>query len=508
MGLNVLEPSTQADPQSSPALNNMVVLKGIPQKRLGFWQLGGSLSGNVIGVFEFESLSGARTLLAITTTKRYKLDTGSDPAIWTEITGSTAWTGTVADFLDVAIVVGINSSLKKYVVISNGKDKAQFWDGSGNFADYVANLTGYVTHRTMKQFFNSIVTANLTLASSNPQLIAWSVLQQLLDFTGTGSGEIIAPGITGSFVRAEILGDRLALYSEDSICLMTYVGGDQIFSLEIVAQQTRLVSGRTIVNLGPFHVFLSQENAFLFDGSRLVRSLGDKIYRLYRKELAVSRASEAFAYHDAARQQVYFTVPIGATDHAIYVLDYDLYNIAASKWTRQQYSIKPEAMGSWSRVSTLTFDSYWAQHTNANIATFPADSGTTRNGFPVRVLGMSTKVYVADETVSVDDATAVNSYLDTVDFAVPGGFLSELSRWLEIEFEASGSSVDVYYSVDGGSNYTLAGTVTLNSNWGKYRLPIDALGSTFRVRYQHTTTAGTFAVHPWTRAWYRPGGPS
>lgn len=512
LGLNVLEPSSQANTNSSPAFNNFAIIKGLPQKRLGFWQLGSTFSDQVIGVFEFEDLDGQKTLLAITSKHQYKLDTTTDPPTWQSISWSTPWTGGTSDFLDVCVAVGKNSggAFAKWVIITNGLDRPLYWDGvASTFQPYAPDITDFATYRSMRSFFNKLVMANLTTTLDQGQLYGWSADQELLDFTDdtNGAGAAIVPGVQGQFVRVEQLRDRLVLYSENSIALVTFVGGIVILNTEISANETRLVAGRSVVNLGPYHLFLSQENIFLFDGTSLVRTMGDAIFRQYRNELAVNRIFESFGFHDAARQQVFFTIPVGVSDHATYVLDYNLQDLQNWRWTRQSYAQMPTAMGTWSRTSTLTWDSNWAQTTQWRFATSPWDQGSTKIGFPVRILACGTKVFVADETVSTDGGSTIVATWDTIDYTVPGEFLSSTARWLEIEFEAIGSACNMYYSMDGGRNFTLAGNTTLTGAWTKYKFPIDITGSRIRLRFENSESDGSLSFD-WNRVWFRAGGPA
>lgn len=533
LGFNSLEPSSQLNPAYSPLLKNIQIVKGIPIKRLGLSELvdpdatapdpvSDAFDYTVIGLVEFEDLTGTKTLLAFTPSSQFYLDTSSDPPIWTDISANDSgsppvnlWTATdKADCsFQYAICTGLDgSTYSKWIVVTNGSgDPPLYWDGNAStFVEYEPTLTGFTSFQSIAMFFNRVILANVELSAQNPQMVFFSDIQSLEIFDGTTSGEIVVSGVKGPFVRMVPLGDRLVLYSEDSIAMMSYVGGDAVFSIELVSDETRLVDQKTIVNLGPYHLFLSQENVVFFDGSRLVRTIGDKIFRKYRDELAVNRANEAFAFHDSAKQHVYFTVPTGETGHVTYLLEYNLYNIEDCRWTRYEYFSQPTAMGSFSRVSTLTFDSYWAQTTPADQAQFPADQGSIKEGFPVRVIAFEPTdpvVYLSDDTNSSDAGTAVESFIDTIDFTVPQEFLSVYGRWLEIQLEMSGSEATVYYSTDGGTNYVEASTLTLTGSWTVYTVPIDVNAQQLRVRLENTGTGGSMSYR-WLRVFVRPGGPN
>ena len=65
--------------------------------------------------------------------------------------------------------------------------------------------------------------------------------------------------------------------------------------------------------------------------------------------------------------------------------------------------------------------------------------------FPVRVFGSGTAVYRSEDTLTDDNGVAFTSRWQTIEYTVPGAFRSTTGRWLEIEGELQGDSVDVEY---------------------------------------------------------------
>lgn len=513
LGMDVLSPSSQMTTQYSPKLNNFDIVKGIPTKRKGFSLLADPADDPVIGLAEFESLQGIKTLIRFTTKRQFALDNSVDPPVWQDVTGSVEWSGSEQDFLDWTSAAGtdVNGIFTKWIIATNGKDSPIYWDGvSETFQQWTPDIQGFQTCRAIRQFFNHLIIANVTLAQQFPQQLNWSETDSLIKFSNglNFAGATIIPEIDGGFVHMEQLADRMIAYSPNSIVNITYIGPPGIYSTEQVSNQTRLVSGRTIVNIGANHFFLSQENIFLYDGNRLMRTVGDRIYRQYREEIYTAQAYKAFAFHDAARQHVYFVIPISDTDHAVYKLEYDLYNIGASRWTRHQFNPRPTTMGFFSRDSDLRFDSLFCQTTEWIAADFEWVSGSTKRGFPVRVVGAeSGQVYLADDTVVDDDTVIVDAYYDSPDFTVPQEFLSEEARWLEIEMELQGSNIDVYFSSDMGDSYVLVDSIGLDPGWKKYKFPVDVIGKTFRYRIRNNIIGGSL-YHRWGRVWLAPGGPT
>jgi hypothetical protein len=137
-GLNTLDPSTQARPNFSPNCENVVIDKGILLKRKGYQALG-STADPTVALIEFEDISGIKHLLRITTTKQYKYDAVADT--WDNITYQVAaadvnWTGDEEDVVDWAVVSGVDTTFKKWVIITNGIDPPRYWDGQDLFKLY------------------------------------------------------------------------------------------------------------------------------------------------------------------------------------------------------------------------------------------------------------------------------------------------------------------------------------------------------------------------------------
>ena len=138
----------------------------------------------------------------------------------------------------------------------------------------------------------------------------------------------------------------------------------------------------------------------------------------------------------------------------------------------------------------------------------PYSQGSIKGGFPVRVFGSTNgRVYLADDTIVNDTTAAVQSYWDTIDFEVPQELQSVLGRWIEVELDAKGWEVDVYYSIDEGQSYVYVSSLALSSVWNKYRVPIDVSSKTLRIRLLNQCLNSTFYLR-WLRVWVRPGGAS
>ena len=509
-GLNTLDPSPQANVQTSPDLVNMDILKGALSKRRGYSFQGSTVTDPLLGVAEFEDSAGSKHQLAFTTRKQFQWS-GSD---WTEISNtSSTWTGSLANPIEIVPVAGLDGSgnYKKLVLFTNGKDTPKYWDGiTAKVSEFVpTGITNFKTFRSAAFFYDHLVLANVTLTTSvtQPNIIYWSDTTTLFDFAGVNAGAVLLSDISGQIWKLVQLGDRLAIYAENSISTMTYVGGNAIYTFDKVVEDSRLVSMRGVVNISGFHLYMNQDNIIFFDGSKLLQVVGDQIMRSYREELYVNGRTNAFAFHDFPKQRVYFNLPTGPSASKVYVMEYNLLDKQNSSWVVHAYADQPTCMGSFSRDISLRYNSSVLVGVTYNACNFTYNQATVKGGFPLRVFGTeSGRVCLCDELVTSDAGEAIDSHYDTIDFTIPGEYQSAIARWIELEFEARGFETSVLYSTNQGKSFQSIEDVALTGDWKRYKVFFDVSSDNMRFRFTNACLNSKFSVR-WLRVWLRPGGP-
>ena len=115
-------------------------------------------------------------------------------------------------------------------------------------------------------------------------------------------------------------------------------------------------------------------------------------------------------------------------------------------------------------------------------------------------------MFLANESVLNDNGSPFNGTWDTMDFTIPQEYQSEFARWAEVEFELQGSSVDLYYSTDRGKSWvSLAINQALSTDWATYKLYLDTVSKTIRIRLSNAYSNGTFSLR-WLKVWFKPAG--
>lgn len=424
---------------------------------------------------------------------------------------------TVADDLDTDDFAQINFAAltdtnKHQLLITNGTDVPRFWEGNTGtaFADWAPTITsipGFVSCRTLAVFNEHLFLGGIIGSTDQPQLIAWSNAGDFEDFdTGTSGTQLLYQ--LDDIKELKPLGDRLAIYSEDAIMTGVFVDAPAYFAFEVVIPEgTRLVGPKSIVSINVGHVYVSEENIYLFDGTRGLRVLGDAVYSDYKLRKDFERLELLVGVNDYSKRTLYFSVPGIDTDPVVYSAEYDVFDLSRITWARETYAHAPRAFGfftnrdveyTWDDAPWEVDDNPWSNELGAWL------EETEQLNFPIRAFGTNDgDVFLITESALTDDGTEVEQTYETMDFTIPEVFHSTFGRWGELEFEAFGDSVDVSYSLDKGASFTSLGTTTLTPSPQSYVIPYDVSSRVLRFRFQ---TTGYFGLR-WVRTWVRIGGP-
>ena len=316
-----------------------------------------------------------------------------------------------------------------WLILTNGKDTPIWWDGyNPTFERVNWNYPGFITCKWLAYFnghvlmgapsglaqtpnpggFPDVIVSN----TGGPQNIAWSDAAQVNEWLAGTAGEVSLFDIDGSVqTLVPLQGQYIAVYGDNSIHLMSYVGGAQIFVFQKCMSQTALVGPRAVCDLGYNHVFMSQDNMFVFDGSTRLTPVMDTIHQTYRNELASQRRFAAFCLVDKPRRRAFFSLPVGNSAVKSYQLDYNLAGFLLDPkswtWTPQQYSSTITCFGTATLPSTVGILNQRPVVTQQSLNwTFPEKNGV----YTTLPVGLPPTTYTADSPPS-----GTNIYIQPVD---------------------------------------------------------------------------------------------
>lgn len=397
------------------------------------------------------------------------------------------------------------------LIITNGTDMPRVWSGdtADVFEDWVPTFPDFVTCDYLAVFAEHLFLGGITTTGGyEPQTIAWSDAGDFDEFVAGEAGLQILYQLK-DIRLLQTLGDRLVIYSSDAIVTGVYIGGTAVFVFDtVIPEGTRLASINSITSINIGHIYLSQENIYFFDGTRGLRALGDLIRSDYKARKDHQYLYRIVMLNDYSKDTIYMSVPDITGGSLVYTLEYDAFDLTNVSWAREKYQHTPTAFGFFiNRTEELTWDdASWEvadQTWEAEIGTWVEEA--EQLDFPIRCFGtIDGEVFISTEGVLTDDGSEVQQVYETMDFQLPAVYLSHFTRWGEIELEGSGTSLTLSVSGDQGRNWTVIETVELTPTYESYRVPLDFMSRTLRVRFE---SSSNFNLR-WVRLWGREGGPA
>jgi hypothetical protein len=338
--------------------------------------------------------------------------------------------------------------------------------------------------------YNSyLVFANITTQTDVEQKsFMWSDTGNFVSWLTGNSGVLAETAFLGEVLRVLPYADKLIVFSRNSIGCLCYINPEVIFGTQIYVTATNLVGPEAVVDTSPYIVYVGQDNIYLWNGNSLATPIGDKIAPLWRSIQNSDYIHRTKVEFDKALNQIRLIVPTGSATNRVFTMEI----IAATATSKDARGFS---------------DSLWLEHEYATVAKcFGLDMRSTsgRPFFNLVVGSTAGRVFIeGGETNDVLDPITVT--WDTCDFVIPQTYESQFARWYEVEFEASGTSTEVWYSIDRGVTWTLAEAVDLVEGLTHYRVNLDTVSRQLRIRFTQSTLDSTFEL-TWYKVWFRPGG--
>jgi hypothetical protein len=395
--------------------------------------------------------------------------------------GAMVLSGSTTQFIDFA--EGVDVNLGKILVITNGKDWPMYWTGTGTCSLLPVNYDTFRSAKTVAIFNNYLIFGNITTSSGiEDRSVIWSDTGNFQEWMIGSSGLLAEIAVQGQILRMIPFIDKLILFSERTIGCLCYVDPDVIFGSKIYVQNIRVAGHKAIVSIPPYCIYASQDNVYMWDGGSGVSPIGDRIALTYRSVLYAPDFEQTQLQYDPSLRQIHLIVPIVGSSFRAFMLElassgasfYDLQKSHNALWFEETWTDYPTCLG-------LAWDE------------------SVDNGYLTWARGASAgQIFLANG----EGNSVVTGVWDTKDFTIPLVYQSQLARWLELEFEATGTTVTTKYSTDGGANWTDIETTTLSSTSTSYKVLFDVTARYIRFRFTCTTEI----TLSWYRVWFRAGG--
>lgn len=168
-GLNTVEPSTFLSPSYSPSSLNAQTQDGVVKKRKGYVKLGNDVVGVVQNIAKFESVSGVRSTILLTTKRQYVFNLVLD--LWVDITKRS----TEYD------IDAVSTGSKTFTISDDGDLSSTFPDGH---PFYVSGSTGNDGTYTIASTSYSAPDFVVTVVETIPSATADGGGKTVVEFTG------------------------------------------------------------------------------------------------------------------------------------------------------------------------------------------------------------------------------------------------------------------------------------------------------------------------------------
>ena len=381
-GMNKQKPEWMLEENEWADVLNVRFTSGSMKKCEGWSKyFASALTGEVYKISPYYTYNGDSFLMFHTPTKTYQL-TGA-------ATVPTDITATALNGLSTAPVFSENAE-NKYI-FTNGVDPVQAWSGSGNIAA-LSGLSGALegTSDTALSCCRCLVYFNNFLILGNtkeggivyPQRIRWSQVGNISKWTNEtdGSGQAGYADITDGSDQIQAmcsLKNYLIVYKERSIHILSYSGGDVVFSKEPAIMEVGLIAPGAIANLGIQHVFIGNDDIYAYD---LVqpKKIGTKIAKDFFRLLDPSYKTNIVSSINKQDTEILFAfTSINSTSHTndmALVINYqtgawsirELPMTSFGEWTVSADAVWNDDEETWDEDNTMWDDS--KNSTNAPVS--------------------------------------------------------------------------------------------------------------------------------------------
>jgi len=365
MGIIGNVPTTMLHPRACVDCNNVVFRNGIVQTRTGYVAYGsGTITGTLLLFFRYQKWNGQEFEMLATTTNVYYNDNGT----WTSIASSL--NGNVNTRASM-------THIEDYLVFTNGEDAPSKWDGttwSALNAAHSGDDIDWGDYRPVifLPFKFRLVGFNDNKPTTGAAIrIMYSRAGNFDRIDGESySGYIeMTQGMGAKIVGAAPLKNWIGVYKDYCCALLSYIGGESTFAINVQIEGIGLAAKDAIANLGTSHMFLGSDyNIYRWNGGTELEPVGNPIKDMLRAEVNRSKVDRSFAVVNKEQREVIFFLPVNSDTYPTRMW---IYNLDDESWSKG--TIPAMSSGSSvtiSRVERLLLGSggtYWDTVYNADV---------------------------------------------------------------------------------------------------------------------------------------------
>ena len=403
----------------------------------------GALSDKCLGIANIQLLNSTARLVAGTDTKLYEGNSG----VWSDVskagdytTGSKKWRFGVFGNVTLAangidILQASTDSGLDFADVA-GSPKCKVFDIAQGFVMMGATNEGTYGDQSDRWWCSAIY----DYTDWTPDVATQSTTGRLVD-------------VPGAIRAIKALGSNFVAYKDKGLFVGQYVGSPLVWTWTQVPSEVGCSSQEAIANVsGIGHIFVGQDNFYLFNGSGLPTAIGDGVKDWFFNDMNVSLKNNIRSSVDQTRSNVWFFYPRNdSTNNPTGAI---IYNYKAQKWGVWLGEIE-------AAVEFLTGQTSYDSSTgtyDSQILSFDDPSWTNTTPFPAIVDSTHTL-----KTLTGTSGTANITFGDVGHDAYYSTFTRSRVRFISAPTTAT---MTHQYKANSGEIWSLGSTATMND--GKF----------------------------------------
>lgn len=456
--------------------------RGEMRKRDGKSKIGQPSFGNqaVLHLSNFDLSTLVSYLIMHTKRNVYKYNTSTDA--FDDVTGLNDLSGDDGDFFDSCVVA--ESDMYIFTNYINNVRKLQDpgtstdLGGTPQKAKFCEYITPYVFLANLNENGVAFPTKGKWCDTGNPE-----------NWTTGNAGSHLFTDDTSEIRRVKKLGEYVFVYKGGMSYRGFLVSTSDIFNFIIHSTGKGLYAPRAVAEADQRHFYMGTNDFHVNNGVR-IDDIGGPVREFIFNRLDRTKNETCFALHVEQFKEIWFFITVAGSSWPTEVWKYK-YDLGF--WYRDVCN-NISAAGNYKRISTvrwLDLIGTWLQQT------WRWSDQAGQADAPIQVFGRSNGLVLQRDQNKRDDFDAVyTGREETRDFCGlgPDGqpSIEQDQNWYQFDFFASGTTVDVYYSVDEGSTWSFIETKTLDSTMKKRTTYIDVVTPKIRFKVENSSALGQF----------------
>jgi hypothetical protein len=237
--------------------------------------------------------------------------------------------GTDVDYTGTDLSLWTGCVCQNILYLTNGTDVPQMWTGTTladlkwdadeTWADKGTGTKGYTTKclRTYKNFLIALQFNDDTGAGNNPQKVYWSEpaepfsVPSTWDYSiGTNlSGQVELAQTPGDILDGATLRDVFLIYKSDAVIIMSYVGGNSIFSFRTLTEDKGILTMHCVAEFDNKHFVVGADDIYITDGNSVQSVIDGKIRKSFFDDLDGTNYIKTFVVPNRAKNEMWVCYP-------------------------------------------------------------------------------------------------------------------------------------------------------------------------------------------------------